>query len=258
MLWGNPIKFMICLASMHIFFTSYSESDFFGKLIFLGLFALSVICWVVLIQKFWMLRKVKALSNAFLEAFEKNREQLLHLELSALPQAESPNLPHPLAQIFFSLKQKTHDILDKNLFFASQETKTGKPSAYLSETDLELVESHVLTTISTLNKRLEKNVFVLSTIVTLAPFLGLLGTVWGILLTFSELQSGASVSSNSAILAGLSTALVTTVLGLLIAIPALVAYNYLKNSLRTYSSDMEDFLYQLLSSLELQYRKADV
>ena len=59
-----------------------------------------------------------------------------------------------------------------------------------------------------------------------------------------------------AVLGGISTALVTTVLGLIIAIPALVSYNYLKSTIGNYASDMEDFLYSLLSAIELQYRES--
>jgi len=81
--------------------------------------------------------------------------------------------------------------------------------------------------------------------------------VWGILLMFTGLQSGGSLSSNSAVLGGLSTALVTTVLGLLIAIPSLVAYNYLKQAIKSYSSQMQNFGHMLLSTIELQYRKVD-
>jgi biopolymer transport protein TolQ len=60
------------------------------------------------------------------------------------------------------------------------------------------------------------------------------------------------------IIGGLSTALATTVLGLVIAIPALIAYNYLKHRVANYSSEMQDFLYELLSYLELQYRRVDL
>jgi biopolymer transport protein TolQ len=113
-------------------------------------------------------------------------------------------------------------------------------------------------TLSSETKKLEKHLFVLPTIITLAPFLGLLGTVWGILVTFSEMQGGASVAHNSVVLGGLSMALATTVMGLLIAIPAVIAHNYIKSDLKNYSSDMQDFLGSLLSTLELQYRKVDV
>jgi biopolymer transport protein TolQ len=115
----------------------------------------------------------------------------------------------------------------------------------------------VTATISAQNKALEKNLFMLSTIVALAPFLGLLGTVWGILVMFSGLHDGGGIGSNTSILGGLSTALATTVLGLIIAIPALVAYNYLKNHLRNYATDMDDFLTNLISQIELQYRKVE-
>lgn len=176
--------------------------------------------------------------------FQKKKDSLLSLSVEQLPKF------HPYTKIFHALKQKTIEILNKNHFFAE-----NQEPVYLTQSDLELVESHVLTTISTETKQLEKNLFVLSTIKTLAPFLGLLGTVWGILVTFSEMQTGGSPSANSTILGGLSTALATTVLGLVIAIPALIFYNYLKNAFKYLTSDMEDFLYKLLSTIELQYRK---
>ena len=91
--------------------------------------------------------------------------------------------------------------------------------------------------------------------VTLAPFLGLLGTVWGILLTFSQIEAKGMSGSNTGMLAGLSLALATTVVGLLVAIPALVGYNYLRNWLREYRREAEEFSHLLLTSVELQYRK---
>ncbi|MBS0604709.1 MAG: MotA/TolQ/ExbB proton channel family protein [Verrucomicrobia bacterium] len=246
------------LANMGAFVTAYAQSDLLGKLIILGLISLSIISWVVLIQKTWMTRQVEQISQAFHKAFLLNKERLLHLELDELPKPKNRMIPHPYAEIFRDLKTKTVEILNKNLYFSAQQGGKEQGQVYLSPTDLEIVESFVLTTVSAQTKRLEKNLFILSTIITLGPFLGLLGTVWGILITFSELGSGGTAGSNMAVLGGLSTALATTVLGLIIAIPALVSYNYLKNSVRNYSSDMEEFLYQLLSSVELQYRKADV
>ena len=92
----------------------------------------------------------------------------------------------------------------------------------------------------------------------LAPFLGLLGTVWGMLVTFSGLKSHAVSMANAAVLSGLSTALATTVLGLLIAIPALIAYGYLRNAVLEINRDMENFSQVLLTTIEMQYRKVDV
>ncbi|HEY2810204.1 MAG TPA: MotA/TolQ/ExbB proton channel family protein [Rhabdochlamydiaceae bacterium] len=245
---------LLPLALMGPFTSAYAQSDVFGKSIILGLVFLSLLCWILLLYKIWLTRHVKRISAIFYQAYRKNKEDLLRVEIADLPSPKHPKVPHPFGEIFLTLKSKTCEILNKNLYFAQKE----KGQVHLSPADLEMIETCTLTTLSSQIKGLEKNLFILSTIVTLAPFLGLLGTVWGILLTFSELQTGASIGSNSAILGGLSTALVTTVLGLVIAIPALISYNYLKTTIKDYASDMEDFLYDLLSTVELQYRKADI
>ena len=119
------------------------------------------------------------------------------------------------------------------------------------------IESHVYTTMSSHLRKLEKNLFVLSTVVTLAPFLGLLGTVWGILLTFSQLQEKGAAVNSAGMLNGLSLALATTVVGLVVAIPSLVGYNYLKNKLKEYRKEAEDFSHTLLTTIEFHYRKPE-
>ena len=210
----------------------------------------------MLIHKLWIIRQVRAVSLDFQKTLESHRDSLLNVDLATFPKPSNPSIPHPYAQIFHALKQKTLEVLNKNHYFLTQESQTKK-AVYLTPSDLELLQSHAMITISTQSKSLEKNLFVLSTIVTLAPFMGLLGTVWGILETFSGLQGGAAVSSNSAILGGISTALATTVLGLIIAIPALISYNYFRNAMRNYGSDMDDFLAEQLSTLELQYKKVE-
>jgi biopolymer transport protein TolQ len=247
----------INLLASNVFLSAYSQSDFFGKLIFLGLFLLSVICWIVLLQKAWVTRHVRRISAAFQMAVEQTKRPIFSLDVSDLPKPHLRSLPHPFAQIFATLKQKALELLNKNHYFATNKGADESAPVYLSPKDLELLETHVMTTISSQTKILERHLYVLSTIVTLAPFLGLLGTVWGILITFAELHGGASASSNAAILGGLSTALATTVLGLVIAIPALISYNYLRNAMRNLNSDMDDFLSLLLSTVEIQYRKVE-
>src|SRR5262249_23691562 len=143
---------------------------------------LSMICWVVLLHKGWMLRQVNRFSRAFQIAMEGQKASLLTLDISQFPSPKS-GTPHPFSQIFQSLQGKTIEILNKNRYFLSQSGQ--KATAYLTPADLELLEAHTAATISSQGKILEKNLFILSTIVTLAPFMGLLGTVWGILVTFS-------------------------------------------------------------------------
>jgi len=253
------MSYPLIAGSSQIFVSAYADSDFFGKLILLSLVGLSIVCWIVLLHKLWQSRQVKILSHNFYSALEKEKRPLLSISLDALPRSRFKEVPHPLASILDSVKRKTVEILEKNHFFL-QEAHQGKqaPSVFLTREDLDLIEAEAATAVAKQIKQLEKNLFILSTIVTLAPFLGLLGTVWGILMTFAALHSGGSVGSNAVILGGLSTALATTVLGLVIAIPALVAHNSLRASLRSLQTDMEDFSYEILGQIEMEYRRVTV
>lgn len=240
---------MVLFAAGNPFITSYVQSDWFGKGIFWGLFLISALSWTVLIHKAWIYYQVRKLSSEFLTLFSE--KDPLSLQFTRPKGAPFLEVPHPFFEIYKALKQKTLQIINRNHFFAPH------AQIHLSEADLGLIESQVHSALAAQNKRLEKNLFILSTIVTLGPFLGLLGTVWGILLTFSELHSRGISSSNAAMLAGLSMALATTVIGLVVAIPALVGYNYLRNAGREYRREMEDFAQHLLATLELQYRKPE-
>ncbi len=241
------------LASLTAFFSAYGQSDLFGKLIILSLIALSVVCWVVLIYKIWVLQKVKKLSQDF---SQRLTQSILDTDFNQFPRPSQPHIPHPFLAISQSVRDKTMEVLSKNHYFLSQGGKEEAP-VYLTASDLELLEYHAAATIASEHKNLESHIFILSTIAALAPFMGLLGTVWGILESFSGFSSGGAISSNTAILGGLSTALATTVLGLVIAIPALVSYNYLKNTVKSYTSDMDGFLSSLISKIDIQYRKVD-
>ncbi|HSX25529.1 MAG TPA: MotA/TolQ/ExbB proton channel family protein [Chlamydiales bacterium] len=239
------------LASGNPFITAYVQSDWLGKGIFWGLFILSALCWTILVHKVWLFAKIRQLSTEFHALFSD--KDPLGLQFSGVPKGRLLEVPHPFFEIYKALKQKTLQIINRNHFFAP----AAEGPIFLSEADLSLIESQVFTTVAKQSKTLDKNLFVLSTIAALGPFLGLLGTVWGILLTFSQLNMRGFSSSNGAMLAALSMALATTVIGLVVAIPALVGYNYLKNAGREYRHDMEDFSHLLLSAVELQYRKPE-
>jgi len=239
------------LIAMKMLTSSFGQADFFGKLIYLGLFTLSMLCWIVLAHKIWLLNQVKRLSQKFLISVQHQKESLFSLSVENLPKSKMKEIPHPFAKILSTLTDKSLQILDKNRYFLKDEI------TYLSRDDVELIDTHLHSVIVGEKTKLEKNLFILPLVSRLAPFLGLLGTVWGILVTFSEMKSGGSFGSNSVMLGGLSTALVTTVMGLLIAIPSLIAYSYLRNGIKEYTSQMNDFSHKLLSTIELQYRRVD-
>ena len=245
------------LATMHTFSSAFSQSDFFGKLIFLSLFILSFISWMTLLYKLWIMSEVNKHSSKILQILEKQKGHFLSLPIDSFPVKTLREIPQPFLKILSVIKNKTGELLEKNHYFI-QEHERHSPSVYLSRADIDLIENHLSSAIMSQKELLEKNLFVLSTITTLAPFIGLLGTVWGILMTFSGLQLSGNFASNNLILGGLSTALATTVLGLLIAIPSLVAYNFLRQKIKSFTCQMEDFAHLLLSTVEIQYRKVDL
>ena len=240
----------------HAFIDAYWQSDFLGKLIFIGLLLLSICSWVLIAQKWWLTFQARKHSEQFYQTFELQRMNPLGLETE---QAMRRNKPNPFFDLYLVLKKYTLEVLNKNRRFGRQNAESAENAvSYLSPTDIDFVQAHLMTTVASQTKYLEKNLFMLSTIVSLAPFLGLLGTVWGILSTFAELQTDASAGGHGMVLGGISLALATTVLGLIDAIPALIGYNYLKNSVKDFQIDMEGFSNELLASVEIYYRKVDV
>ncbi len=102
--------------------------------------------------------------------------------------------------------------------------------------------------------RIEHGMGVVATVVALAPMLGLLGTVWGVLDAFAEM--GSAGSANLATIApSISSALVTTVVGLLIAIPGVVAYNRMNATIREVSNDMEGFADELNGRIACEFQE---
>lgn len=231
------------------FFEAYIQSDILGKLIFLLLIALSIVSWVILIYKIWITNQAKKFSFQFQEAFQMQRNNPLGMEVDP----QKGGIINPFREIYLILKKQARDLLNKNHRFGAKKEE----ASYLSTSDIDFVQTHLVITVVSQTKKLEKHLFILSTIVTLGPFLGLLGTVWGILTTFSALQTQVGGSTHQLVLGGLSLALATTVLGLVDAIPALVGYNYLKHAIANFEADMESFSNEVLASVEMQYRKVE-
>ncbi|MCK5849589.1 MAG: MotA/TolQ/ExbB proton channel family protein, partial [Kiritimatiellae bacterium] len=99
---------------------------------------------------------------------------------------------------------------------------------------------------------LENNMGILATATTTAPFLGLLGTVWGVMEAFGGMAS-AGGSSLSEVAPGISGALLTTVVGLLVALPSAVGYNILSDIIRRVTVEMDNFSQEMVSDMERHY-----
>jgi biopolymer transport protein TolQ len=106
--------------------------------------------------------------------------------------------------------------------------------------------------------RLESGLVLLAVAVSGAPFLGLLGTVWGVMDAFGGVAVAAQAGARAdlAVMApGVSAALVTTVAGLLVAIPSMFGYNWLVHTLRVHTVELDNFAQALASRMETEFLK---
>lgn len=102
-------------------------------------------------------------------------------------------------------------------------------------------------------QKYEEKMILLSSLVSGGPFLGLLGTVWGVMLTFGSLTDGASISK---LAPGVSGALVATTFGLLVAIPATFGYNFLLTHTKVMTTELENFASSLADRIELELQES--
>lgn len=129
----------------------------------------------------------------------------------------------------------------------------GNGAAALTAREVELVRGTCEHALDEEEIRVEKGMGGIATIVALSPMLGLLGTVWGVLDAFAEMGTAGSASL-ATIAPSISAALVTTVVGLLIAIPGVVASNRMTATIRNITSDMEGFVDELMGRIACEYQ----
>lgn len=129
----------------------------------------------------------------------------------------------------------------------------GRAAAALSAREIELVRGTCEHALDEEEIRVEKGMGVIATVVALEPMLGLLGTVWGVLDAFAEMGTAGSASL-ATIAPSISSALVTTVVGLLIAIPGVVAFNQMNAMIRNITSDMEGFADEVTGRIACEFQ----
>ncbi|MBP5511511.1 MAG: MotA/TolQ/ExbB proton channel family protein [Kiritimatiellae bacterium] len=123
----------------------------------------------------------------------------------------------------------------------------------LTKKEMGLVRSSCMNTLEEEIKKLEAGLWMLATIVTTAPMLGLLGTVWGVMDAF-DMMGGKGTVLLSEIAPAISAALGTTVVGLIVGIPAVCVYNYYATRMKDLTTDMESFCEELLGRIKMDYQ----
>ena len=207
------------------------------KFVLLILTALSVACWCVIVLKYRLIRRANRESGEFISLFRQRKNY------SVLYRDSEKLVNSHLAQIF-RVGYAELSRLGKSL-----ETRNLLELSANPEILLENVERAIQGGMTAERQRLERFLPLLATTGSTAPFIGLFGTVWGIMTSFQEI--GIKGAANLAVVApGISEALVATAIGLGAAIPAVVAYNHFSTKIRGIENEMSHFSSDYLNMLK--------
>jgi biopolymer transport protein TolQ len=199
----------------------FIRADAIVKSVIIILIACSIYSWAIIIEKFRLFKKINIEAEEFEEKFWKSKSA--ETFYNSLP----VNLDNPMALLFRDSMQ--------TLLKAKNKSNLNERMNSVLEVN---IEKQIVT--------LEKGFTFLATVGSTAPFIGLFGTVWGIMNSFQSIA--ISRNTSLAIVApGIAEALFATALGLLAAIPAVVAYNKYNNDSKKYSQKLENFSKRFLS-----------
>ena len=196
------------------------QSGLVAQTVLVILLIFSLLSWSIILSKWSALKRARAQSSRFIRAFRK--AQRLQ-DVSAVAEQFRPS---PLVEVF---EGGFHEYRRAQSITAVQRAT-------------QIASSEELT-------RLERRLPLLATTGAVSPFIGLFGTVWGIMDAFQGLGS-ANAATLRAVAPGISEALITTAAGLFAAIPAVIAYNQFTHQLREFGARMDDFSLELLNLLE--------
>ncbi|HVI07264.1 MAG TPA: MotA/TolQ/ExbB proton channel family protein [Candidatus Binatia bacterium] len=207
-----------------------------AKFVLLTLLAFSLISWGIILTKWSLLRRARTQSGRFLRAFRKAQR------LQDIATVADQFRPSPLVGVFEG-------------GFAEYKRQVASAGALRS---LTAVQRGMQIGASEEVTRLERNVPWLAITAAVTPFIGLFGTVWGIIDAFHGLGTSGAATLR-AVAPGISEALITTAAGLAAAIPAVIAYNLIGNSIRVFAALSDDFSLEVLNLMEnLQPQAAPV
>jgi len=193
--------------------------------------------WFVMISKYLQMKQAKRLNQFFSTEFRSQKTVLDMFDRKI--QAEG-------CPLFMVYKAGSTE-LDQRLRNPDSSRKR-----LISIKGLEHVKRTMENSVAQESLKLESGLILLAIAVSGAPFLGLLGTVWGVMSTFGHIAQQGSATL-SAMAPGVSAALITTVAGLLVAIPSMFGYNWLVHNLRVLTVELDNFAQEIMSKIETEY-----
>jgi len=211
-----------------------------GKAVIACLFVFSIIAWSVMTSKAMQMRRARKLNQYFSTEFRAQKSVLEIFDRSL--QVEGCPL--------FMVYQAGCTQLDARLRGPGGDRRKQR----VTLKNMEHVKRAIENVVAQESLKLESGLILLAIAVSGAPFLGLLGTVWGVMSAFGGIaQAPQGAATLAAMAPGVAAALITTVAGLLVAIPSMFGYNWLVHNLRVFTVGLDNFAQELVSKMESEY-----
>ncbi len=212
-----------------------------AKFVLLVLFFLSVVCWAILFQKAFQFRHIARETARFLKVYRESRR------FSVVAGGAKRLRASPLARVYLAAYQElggTGNILPDLMDGPLEE---GEES--IGPERLDSIQRAMRRVQASEVERMERYLSFLATTASSGPFIGLFGTVWGIMTSFQSI--GAQGTASLAVVApGIAEALIATAAGLAAAIPAVIGYNYFVGKVRHWATEMDNFALELANLIE--------
>ncbi len=229
---------------------AFRQSDSVGKAIVILLLIGSVFTWTIMIEKGLALYRAKQATIDFFRLFRNSGNPLKILHRALENQS-------PVSKVYQSGVSELLDMCGVPVEQADLYGSSRYPEKDLSSAEVETIRSSLERAVADQILRLEDRIGLLATAVSVSPFFGLFGTVWGVMRAFCGMaqQGNADIG---AIAPGVSGALLTTVVGLLVAIPSLIGYNLLTNTIRQLTVYMDNFVEEFMVCVRIvQHENTD-
>ena len=216
------------------------------KGVMLVLLLFSVICWGIILTKAIALSRARKDTQLFFDAFRESRKfSLLYAEAKQFTFS-------PLAHVFKAGYAELNRI--SRIQQANQPSSESSQEPEYERTGMDNITRSLQQAVTAQRTRMERGVNFLATTGSSAPFIGLFGTVWGIMESFRQI--GVMKSASLAVVApGIAEALIATAAGLAAAIPAVIFYNYFLSRINIISNEMDNFSSELINIIERIYWK---
>ncbi len=225
------------------------QSTPMAKAVLLLLLIFSIVSWAIILSKFFVFRSARKEDDRFLANFSKS-ENLTHIYNFSRELRYSP-----IARVFLTGYREL--FLFQDMAKKERDRRGESPSAHgepLTGKDIKGIGLVLNKAINREVMRLSKRLDFLATTGSTTPFIGLFGTVWGIMHSFRSigLQGTASIGG---VAPGIAEALIATAAGLIAAIPAVIFYNYLSDKIRLFTSMMDDFSHDFVYMVEKNFMR---